>query len=136
MEKTGACGCPGEADSNRVKTLLILVACLLAGCAAVERNEIHQQSLWLQKAGFRTVKFAALSAVSPSQTTMARREIVQRNGEVIYVFTDSARGLSYVGGPRQLAAYQEISTAAKARRSANLAQITPSRSRTTGPLVW
>lgn len=119
-----------------MKALFALVVCALSGCAAIERNEIHQQSLWLEKAGFRAVKTDLPVAPTPGAVAMPLREILRQDGTITYTFTDSINGLAYEGGGRELAAYQEISTAAKARRSANLAQITPSGSRVTGPLVW
>lgn len=119
-----------------VKALFALAFLALAGCAAVERNEIRQQALWLQKAGFRSEKSGRPPRATPERMTMIFREVLHQNGTVTYTFTDPVNGLIYMGGGREMAAFQEISTAAKARRSANLAQITPSRSRTTGPLVW
>ncbi len=119
-----------------MKVLFSLGIFLFAGCAAIERNEIHQQSLWLEKAGFRAAKSGSPPTATPGRSQMVFQEIPQENGRMIYTFTDPVNGLVYRGGGKELAAYREISTAARSRRSANLAQITPSGSRVTGPLVW
>jgi len=121
----------------RLFTLAAVVVMVCGGCALVQENEVRQQEIWLRQAGFRVLKAdTPEKAASLSKMTPGRIESAVDGNTVIYRYADPAGGRLFLGGPREFAAYQRIAAATKARRSANLTQITPGGGRVTGPLVW
>lgn len=114
-----------------------MVAVLCSGCALIEENETVQKEKWLAKAGFQAVradtpsKRASLNEIPP-YTIQSRVE----GKTVLYRYANPAAGVLYIGGPGEYAAYKRIAVATRSRRASSLAQITPNRLRTTGPLVW
>jgi len=117
--------------------LAAVVVMVCGGCSLVRENETRQQEIWLRQAGFRVLKAdTPEKAASLLKMTPGRIESTAQGNSVIYRYADPAGGLLFLGGPREFAAYQRIAEATKARRSANLAQITPGGGRVTGPLVW
>lgn len=119
-----------------MRLLLVGLAVALAGCAAIERNEVAQHERWLQKAGFRVVaadtpaREAALARIIPYKL-----EVVEGRAPY-YRYADPVKKQVYIGTPDQYAAYKRIAISTKSRRAANLASMTASSVRVMGPMVW
>jgi len=121
----------------KVFSFAAVVVMVCGGCALVQENETRQQEIWLRQAGFRVLKAdTPEKAASLLKMTPGRIESTVQGNSVIYRYADPAGGRLFLGGSREFAAYQRIAAATKARRSANLTQITPGGGRVTGPLVW
>ena len=114
--------------------LLVLMVFAMAGCAFVAENETRQQVLWLEKAGFRVAPRVPSGA--QARTNSPFREIVRSDGSIAYYFADPQSRTVYAGGEEQMAAFREIALRDRARRSANLARMTPGSMRINGPMVW
>jgi hypothetical protein len=93
----------------------IAIACtaLLVGCATTQTAMQNRESM-LVASGFKVItpKTAAqqqkLQNLPPGKVTM-----IQKGKKTYYIFPDPVHNRSYVGGPKEYQAYQQLSAANK-----------------------
>ena len=101
-------------------TLVLAVAIAMVGCASTTQTSTQNKESMLVASGFKTItpKTAAqkqkLQNLPPDKVTM-----IQKKGKTYYIFPDPAQNRSYVGGPNEYQAYQQL-RAEKKRAKENL----------------
>ena len=90
-------------------TLVLAVAIAIVGCASTTQTSTQSKESMLVASGFKTItpKTAAqkqkLQNLPPDKVTM-----IQKKGKTYYIFPDPAQNRSYVGGPNEYQAYQQL----------------------------
>jgi hypothetical protein len=90
-------------------TLVLAVAIAIVGCATTTQTSTQNKESMLVASGFKTItpKTAAqkqkLQNLPPDKVTM-----IQKKGKTYYIFPDPAQNRSYVGGPNEYQAYQQL----------------------------
>ena len=90
-------------------TLVLAVAIAMFGCASTTQTSTQNKESMLVASGFKTItpKTAAqkqkLQNLPPDKVTM-----IQKKGKTYYIFPDPAQNRSYVGGPNEYQAYQQL----------------------------
>ena len=90
-------------------TLVLAVAIAIVGCATTTQTSTQNKESMLVASGFKTItpKTAAqkqkLQNLPPGKVTM-----IQKKGKTYYIFPDPAQNRSYVGGPNEYQAYQQL----------------------------
>ena len=91
-----------------VALIAIVCAALLVGCATTQTAMQNRESM-LAAAGFKVItpKTAAqqqkLQNLPPGKVTM-----IQKGKKTYYIFPDPVHNRSYVGGPKEYRAYQQL----------------------------
>ena len=89
--------------------LVLGVAIAIVGCATTTQTSTQNKESMLVASGFKTItpKTAAqkqkLQNLPPDKVTM-----IQKKGKTYYIFPDPAQNRSYVGGPNEYQAYQQL----------------------------
>ena len=95
---------------RNVVVLALIVALLLAGCAAIQRREAQDTEQLLAAADFQA-KPADTPEKLANLRTMPPRQLVTRakDGNFVYTYADPDYcQCLYVGGPKEYSAYQRL----------------------------
>ena len=90
-------------------TFVLAVAIAIVGCTTTTQTSTQNKESMLVASGFKTItpKTAAqkqkLQNLPPGKVTM-----IQKKGKTYYIFPDPAQNRSYVGGPNEYQAYQQL----------------------------
>ena len=88
---------------------VIMLLAMVVGCTTTTQTQ-NKENL-LIAAGFKIIIPKAAAQQQKLQTLPAGKvSLVQKNGQIYYVFPDAANNRAYVGGPTQYQAYQQIRT--------------------------
>jgi hypothetical protein len=96
------------AGASRIAVIAIVCTALFVGCATTQTVMQNRESM-LVAAGFKVItpKTAAqqqkLQNLPPGKVTM-----IQKGKKTYYIFPDPVHNRSYVGGPKEYQAYQQL----------------------------
>jgi hypothetical protein len=86
---------------------LILLSALAVGCSTTTQTQ-NKENL-LIAAGFKVIIPKTTAQQQKLQTLPAGKvSLVQKNGQIYYVFPDAANNQAYVGGPGQYQTYKQL----------------------------
>ena len=94
--------------ASRIAFIAVVCTALLVGCATTQTTIQNRESM-LVAAGFKVItpKTAAqqqkLQNLPPGKVTM-----IQKGKKTYYIFPDPVHNRSYVGGPKEYRAYQQL----------------------------
>jgi hypothetical protein len=86
---------------------VIMLLALAAGCSTTTQTQ-NKENL-LIAAGFKVIIPKTAAQQQKLQTLPAGKvSLVQKDGQVYYVFPDAANNQAYVGGPQQYQTYKQL----------------------------
>ena len=93
---------------NRINIFAaIALAALAAGCTTTTQTQ-NKENL-LIAAGFKVIIPKTAAQQQKLQSLPAGKvSLVQKSGQIYYVFPDAANNQAYVGGPRQYQTYKQL----------------------------
>jgi hypothetical protein len=84
------------------------VLTLAAGCTSMQTQTQNKENL-LIAAGFKVIIPKTAAQQQKLQTLPAGKvSLVQKSGQIYYVFPDAANNQAYVGGPNQYQTYKQL----------------------------
>ena len=95
---------------RNVVVLALIMALLLAGCAAIQRREAQNTEQLLAAAGFQAKPADTPEKLANLRTMPPRKLVSQaKDGNFVYTYADPDYcQCLYVGGPQEYSAYQRL----------------------------